>query len=439
VNESLESIAALKSEWDALQPLSAENERRLWQKLRLEWNYHSNHIEGNTLTYGETELLLLHDQTHGTHSLREYEEMKAHDVGIEHLRNLAKDRSRIINLGEIRDLNRIILKEPFWKHAETTDGKPTRKQIVPGEYKTVPNNVRTATGGIFEFAPPHDVEARMHSLVDWLSQTLASPSFDLVATLAKLHHDFVLIHPFDDGNGRVARMLVNYVLLHEGYPQIIVPTEEKKDYLAALRLADAGDPTPLAEYLAKCLRWVLLLAIRAGKGESIEEAGDIEKQIALFARSQEHHKEKVKPRSSKALNDLYESGLKSLFQTALEKMNVFAPLFVRVRSTAEPQFGESSDAIACFEHHLSQGFRGHNHFVIWFNLEGYRGEAASPFNLQTNIRLNFEEFAYTLTAKGAGAIRKLYSEPVLSDEIAVFIESLLRAVFQDIQQNVKKH
>ena len=438
MNESLESIAALKSEWDALQPLSPENERRLWQKLRLEWNYHSNHIEGNTLTYGETELLLLHEQTHGTHSLREYEEMKAHDVGIEHLRNLAKDRSRIINVGEIRDLNRIILKEPFWKYAETANGQPTRKQIIPGEYKTIPNNVRTATGEIFEFAPPHEVEARMHSLVDWLSQTLVSPSFDLVATLAKLHHDFVLIHPFDDGNGRVARMLVNYVLLYKGYPPIIVPTEEKKDYLAALRLADAGDPAPLAEYLTKCLRWVLELSIRAGKGDSIEEPGDIEKQIALFARSQEHHKEKVKPRSPKALNDLYESGLKSLFQAALEKMNVFAPLFVRVRSRAEPQFGANSDVITCFEHHLAQGFKGHTRFVILFDLEGYRGEATTPFNLQTQIQLNFEEFAYTLAAKGVSAFRKLYSEPVLRDEIAVFVESMLRAVFQEIQQRVKK-
>lgn len=438
MNESLESIATLKSEWDALQPLSPENERRLWQKLRLEWNYHSNHIEGNTLTYGETELLLLHDQTHGTHSLREYEEMKAHDAGIEHLRKLAGDRSRIISVGEIRDLNKIILKEPFWKHAETTDGKPTRKQIVPGEYKTVPNNVRTATGEIFEFAPPHEVEARMHSLVDWLTDSLVSPSFDLIATLAKLHHDFVLIHPFDDGNGRVARMLVNYVLLYKGYPPIIVPTEEKKDYLAALRLADAGDSTPLAEYLTKCLRWVLELAIRAGKGDSIEEPGDIEKQIALFARSQEHHKEKVKPRSPKALKDLYESGLKSLFQTALEKMNSFAPLFVRIRSRAEPQFGANSDVITCFEHHLSQGFKNHNHFAIRFNLEGYRGEAASPFNLQTHVELNFEEFAYTLAAKGGNAFRKLYSEPVLSDEISVFVESLLRAVFHDIQQRAKK-
>lgn len=113
MNTSFDSTDVLKSEWDALQPVVPEHERRLWQKLRLEWNYHSNHIEGNTLTYGETVLLLLHGQTHGNHTLREYEEMKAHDVGIEHLRNLAADKGRLITPIDIRDLNKIILKEPF--------------------------------------------------------------------------------------------------------------------------------------------------------------------------------------------------------------------------------------------------------------------------------------------------------------------------------------
>ncbi len=60
-----ETIDQKLAEWKALQPLKSEDEQRLWKKLRLEWNYHSNHIEGNTLTYGETELLLVHDQVEG--------------------------------------------------------------------------------------------------------------------------------------------------------------------------------------------------------------------------------------------------------------------------------------------------------------------------------------------------------------------------------------
>jgi Fic family protein len=212
-----DTLTALRDEWLALQPLSAENEARLWKKLRLEWNYHSNHIEGNTLTYGETELLLLHDRTTGNHSHREYLEMKAHDVGIEHVRTLADDQTRLLTEGDIRDLNKIILKESFWKAAETADGQPTRKEIIPGQYKTTPNNVRLPNGDIFFFASVEDTSPKMQAFAVWLRQELESPTLHPAAFAAKLHHDFVLIHPFDDGNGRVARLLVNYVLMRSGY------------------------------------------------------------------------------------------------------------------------------------------------------------------------------------------------------------------------------
>ena len=76
--------------WHQLrQAIKPEDEERLWRKLRLEWNYNSNHIEGNTLTYHETELLLLYDRAAGGHPLRHYEEMKAHNVAIDHARQIA--------------------------------------------------------------------------------------------------------------------------------------------------------------------------------------------------------------------------------------------------------------------------------------------------------------------------------------------------------------
>ena len=117
MNPTFEELNTLRDQWQAAQPIAPEAADRLWKKLRLEWNYHSNHIEGNTLSYGETELLLLHDRTHGNHSHRNYLEMKAHDVAIDHVRKMAADPERGITEADIRDLNRIILKEAFWKPA----------------------------------------------------------------------------------------------------------------------------------------------------------------------------------------------------------------------------------------------------------------------------------------------------------------------------------
>lgn len=435
MNTDFETIDALKKEWDSLQPLAPENEQRLWKKLRLEWNYHSNHIEGNTLTYGETELLLLHDQTHGNHTLREYEEMKAHDVGIAHLLTLAEDKSRLIGESDIRDLNKLILKEPFWKPAQTTEGKPSRKQIIPGDYKSSPNNVLTATGDMFEFAPPTEVPVRMERLVKWLDASLSEAALHSVMIAAKLHHDFVLIHPFDDGNGRVARMLVNYLFMRLGYPPIIVPTQEKAAYLAALRLADAGDLDSLAAYLGQRLENSLALAVKAGKGESVEEPGDVEKEIALFIRSQEHHKEKVKPKSGEAIKWLYENGIRDLLTRLVEKMRIFDDLFVKSVVSCDPQQSASPhDVLGGFEDNLRDGFRNAQ-FNVRFVFHGYRGEAKAPFNVETLIAFNFNDFEYIVNLRGQPLLRKLYSSPIFSDETGELIEKVQKEVFATIRKS----
>lgn len=245
-----EKLSDLANYWTSLQPLRPEIERALWKKLRLDWNYNSNHIEGNTLTYGETELLLIHGQTQGNHQLREYEEMKAHDVAIARLRELAAEK-RPLNEAEIRTWNGIILKEPFWISAITPDGQATRKQVIPGQYKTTPNSVRTATGEIFEFASPMDVPAKMGGLVARLNEISSAPLAEWPERLARTHHEFLIIHPFDDGNGRVARLILNYLLMCRGLVPTIIPTEDKKTYLMALQQADAGMFAGLTDYIGE--------------------------------------------------------------------------------------------------------------------------------------------------------------------------------------------
>ena len=249
-------------EWTSAQPLAEVNEHRLWQRLRIEWNYNSNHIEGNTLTYGETLLLLIHGRTRGEHLIREYEEMRGHDVAIELVRSLVQE-VRPLGEGDIRDLNRLLLKEGFWRAAETPAGEPTRKWIEPGRYKTQPNHVVTAAGELFFFATPEETSARMAGLVQWLREALAAPTAGLLPLLARLHHEFILIHPFDDGNGRVVRLLLNYVLLRIGLPPLVIKSRERRRYLDAIALADAGDLTPLEGLFGECLRWSLRLGLEA--------------------------------------------------------------------------------------------------------------------------------------------------------------------------------
>lgn len=94
MNEIINKINLLKEELDALSPISKEQNAILWEKFRLEWNYNSNHIEGNTMSYGETKLLLRlgDDFKAQNNSLKDVNEMRAHDLAIFMLRDWAKEK-----------------------------------------------------------------------------------------------------------------------------------------------------------------------------------------------------------------------------------------------------------------------------------------------------------------------------------------------------------
>ena len=425
----------LKSALLGLLPMAPDNEKRLWQKFRLEWNFHSNHIEGNTLTYGETELFFLHDRIQAGHTHREYVEMKAHDAAIEHVRELAKE-ARIIGEGDIRNLNKIALKEPFWKDAITAEGQATKKQVIPGEYKTTPNNVLTATGETFFFARPEETAPKMQEFVEWLARELASGTSHPVEIAAKCHHDFVLIHPFDDGNGRVARLLVNYVLLRAGFPPVIIRTEKKGAYLAALQQADAGDLLPLTNHFIAELRWSLETSIKAAKGENIEDLSDAEKEIALFVRQQTDQKRDVVPKSPETLREIYALGWRGLFESFEKKMLLLSKLFATAKWNFQPQQPNSIDWRTAFEAGVEKlGIR--HQLSLTVELGGYHGESKTPFNYHCALSIVVQEFEYEVvvaTSQGQKQVlKKLYSEPILTDEAERITSEFLKSVFDDIK------
>ena len=279
-------IDQLSATYNNLLPMSPENQRRWDKKVRLEFNYNSNHIEGNTLTYGETQLLLLFDETHGSHPMRDYEEMKAHDVAFQKIKEWAADTETPLTEQDIKNLNQIILVQPFWKDAITPDGQPTRRQITVGNYKTQPNSVLLPNGELFEYTAPQEVPIQMQELMEWYrdEQTALHP----VTLAAMFHYKFVCIHPFDDGNGRVSRLLMNYVLLAHKLPPVVIKSSDKQNYLHALHLADIGQYEAFIRYIAEQVVSSLEMAIKAAKGESIEEPDDLDKEIALVARQQQH-------------------------------------------------------------------------------------------------------------------------------------------------------
>lgn len=439
MSNPFETLNALRDEWQAVQPLSSENEARLWKKLRLEWNYHSNHIEGNTLTYGETELLLLHDRTTGNHTHREYLEMKAHDVGIEHVRTLAADKARLITEGDIRDLNKIILKEPFWKAAETADGHPTRKEILPGQYKTTPNNVRLPNGDVFLFASVEDTAPRMSALAAWVRQELESPALHPVAFAAKLHHDFVLIHPFDDGNGRVARLLVNYVLMRSGYLPLIVRTDDKSNYLTALQLADAGELSALIGYFHQLTEWSLKLGIKAARGETIDEPSDVEKEVQIFVRNQHGSKQSEPIVTQEMVREVMVSSVVPFVRQLERKLNTLTPLFRSVEWNVIEGNGIPIAGLRSFPCSSTTNAGPGDKIILSAVFDGYQGANTSPFGASLVIELNFRPHAYRVTSNSRTIIEKDYSSTILAEEADQVTSGLLAEVFAGIKEAAERH
>ena len=267
------TIDDLQVQLKQLEPMEESYRKKLDDKLRLEFNYNSNHMEGNTLTYEETKQLIFKDLTSEIgHPFREYDEMKAHDAALLLIRQWAKEReSRPLIEQSIKNLNELILIKPFWKDAITLDGQSTRRQIQVGDYKKFPNSVRLDNGELFEYAAPSDTPILMWELINWYRQEIEKNELPVVAIAALLHYRFVRIHPFDDGNGRIARLLMNYVLFCFDFPPIIIKSEDKKNYLQALQRADAEDLEAFVEYITGQLIWSLELSIKAARGESVEE------------------------------------------------------------------------------------------------------------------------------------------------------------------------
>ncbi len=267
MKDLLEHIESLRKVFESLQPLSVENQQRLDRKVRLEWNFNSNHIEGNSLTYGETELLLIFGNTKGQHEIREFDEMRGHDIALKLIQDLANDNERGLTEAFIRQINKTILKEPFYKEAETPDGQVTRKLIKIGEYKSHPNHVKLVTGEMFYYASPQETPAKMFDFMNWYNEASLNKIFHPIEVAAELHYNFVCIHPFDDGNGRIARLLMNYHLLKNELPPVIIKSADKRNYLFALHEADTGNIEAFKNYIAEQLLWSYEISIKAAKGE----------------------------------------------------------------------------------------------------------------------------------------------------------------------------
>lgn len=218
----LAAIAARKADLDRLRLRAPGGTANFDHSQDLELTYTSNAIEGNTLTAVETTMVIEQGITVAGKPLKDHLEAIDHFEAIRYVRDLARQATTLTER-DLRGLHRLVVLRS--------------RPDIAGRYATQGRYVLTETGR-HGFPSPAEVPALMGDFAAWLGAAPATPETAFTA-----HRRLVDIHPFDDGNGRTARLLMNLILIRGGYPPVAIRPEDRPTYIAALQQAQAGEST----------------------------------------------------------------------------------------------------------------------------------------------------------------------------------------------------
>ncbi|TAE00845.1 MAG: Fic family protein [Bacteroidetes bacterium] len=416
----IEKIDTMKAKIDAIKPISLEKEAKIMQKMRLDWNFHSNAIEGNSLDYGETVTFLMHGLTAKGKPLKDHLDIKGHNNAIHFLSEIVKSEQDFTE-ADIRTLHKMILIEPYQTSAQTPDGKTTKKTISLGEYKKMPNHVQTLTGETHFYASPEETPIKMQELMDFYRNLQANSQIHALVLCAVFHYEFVNIHPFDDGNGRMARLLMNLILMKKGFPVIVIRQEKefRNQYYAALAQADSETFQPFVELLAEGLLHSLETFWKGANGESMEEPDDLDKELFLFKKELEGRKDRIEMKfGENTVNLVFNHTIQPLLKHLQNKLLKFKDLFFDFKIN-----DFSKDSLT--ETYFFSEFRAENTFSIYVELFVVFG------------KYQYEIF-YKIDETQTSIISNYFHISLKAEEIEEISKKIAQETFEYIKQKTKE-
>ncbi len=247
-------------------PMSALE--RLRADFLVEWTYNSNAIEGNTVSLRETRLVIEHGLTISGKTLKEHFEINNHQKAIAFVESLAK-KSSAITEAEVLEIHRLVLDNIETEFA--------------GRYRA--GRVRILGAN---FIPPNHLKVRelIGELLDETSRN--ANGLDVIDLAARFHHRFVWIHPFYDGNGRTARLLMNLLLMRDGFPPAIILVNDRKKYYRALDAANDGNYERFQLIVAQAVERSLDIYLEAAGVNGEDDYVPLSDLATKFSYSQEY-------------------------------------------------------------------------------------------------------------------------------------------------------
>jgi fido (protein-threonine AMPylation protein) len=329
----------------------------------------------------------------------------------------------------IREIHQLLLKGRYQVDAISPDGLPTKRWIEVGKYKTTPNHVVTKTDEIFYFATPEETPAKMTELLDWYNTKCKIENPNPILIAAEFHYKFICIHPFGDGNGRTARIIMNFILMQFGYPPVVIKTEDKANYFAVLQLADAGNIEAFIEYIAINLNRSLEIMIAGANGDDIEEDDDLDKEIALLEQKLDFlNRNAPEIKSREQIKKLFENSIFRVEKKLTQKLKSFENLYnqltfsVIIDNLPYVSINEAFQSLDIVDSNIKS-------ITIMSYFKILKIKSVDEFDYKNNLKFGFYSSSYIIVDSDS---KKLFQKPYGTQLTEVEINKI-------VNSEVKRH
>ncbi|MBS1662778.1 MAG: Fic family protein [Bacteroidetes bacterium] len=439
--------------------IPAEVLKKINYKFRLEWNYYSNSMEGNTLTQDETRTVMVGNITVEGKPLQDIMEMSKHDEVITDIIRIGKGE---LNISEkrIKDIHTAIMYE---------EDAAKSKKI--GQWKTEANHLYNYRGEKFDFVAPADVKEEMHKLVNWVNgerdkiQRGDKNALHPVELALKFHLDYVSIHPFYDGNGRTSRIFCNLILISYGYPPIYVKTDEREEYYRYLADIQAygGNPDLLYDFMARMVVRSQEIVLNAIEGKEIEEPSDLDKRLKLLENQLKliETDDDVKIElDGHVFNDIYNDWLEKFIVKSIHLSQKFNRFFSGTRHLINFDgtrfyFDDDPDELITnslydvIERNKQLYFISEAKVIFQTDYGVFKKGGLKGFNCKCGWEINFNKYSYEVILVyefyddsefdlKAPIYTRLLHKPLSDQEMNDLIQKLGNAILNIIETNAKK-
>lgn len=464
-------IDQLQSEIDAHGQLNAELLKKIQYKFRLDWNYFSNAMEGNSLTRSETKQLMMDNVTIDGKPFKDISEMRGHDEVVQEIFKIGKGDVRISEK-RIKEMHKAIMHED----------DPEKRAFI-GKWKQSNNHLINYRNEKFDFLDYSQVPEAMHALLNKTNAEIDALKSDKkehkhpVLIAFEFHLEYVRIHPFYDGNGRTARLLTNLLLISFGYPPFLLSEKSRNSYNRILAEIQGygGDRKDFHVLIGSLLIESQKLVLDAIAGKDISDEDDIDKEILLWKQGLGKSENEVIEKNTTVVSDVYENSLKPLFEEFLKQTETFSDLFQTeevynsigafcIRTEGTGFFNEwsnyqkeylvmdqmpmdltdKSDLKFALEQRFSSYVvqSGESNFTkmrLEIRYKGFKRNDTSPFDAVTSLDVKFDQYRYGISEEHGSSMthEKLYSQRYTESEIKEIVKEKKQAFFQHLQEKTK--